>query len=59
VLFLTREHAEKNERADANGSLPTPLDPFAPGMLRNLTGCRTFRHTPNGARIDPQPSPSG
>jgi len=44
AVFLTHEHSEKNERADANGSSPTPLDPFALGMLRNLAGYRTFCH---------------
>jgi len=44
VLFLTREHSEKNERADENGSSPTPLDPFAPITMHNLTGCRNIRH---------------
>ena len=27
AVFVTHEHSEKNERADANGGSPTPLDP--------------------------------
>jgi len=45
AVFLTHGRHEQHERADENGGSPTPLEPFAPVMLRNLAGCRTFRHT--------------
>jgi len=52
AVFLTHGRHEQHERAAENGGSPTPLAPFAPDMMHNLAGCRTFRHTRGGGATE-------